>query len=97
MRPPRRWPLHPPPSPLEALSSWLDRLARLYDLSVKDLLTHNLDLPGLAVPADLDVDPPAAPTTHRARRHERPDRSTDLVLVGGPGILDPHRPVGQAA
>jgi hypothetical protein len=27
-----------------------DRLGRLYDLSVKDLLNHNLDLPSVAVP-----------------------------------------------
>jgi len=46
----RRWPLHPQPGPVESLSSWLDRLGRLYDLSVKDLLNHNLDLPSLAVP-----------------------------------------------
>ncbi|MGY0063749.1 TniQ family protein [Streptomyces sp. LZ34] len=55
----RRWPLHPQPGPLEALSSWLGRLARLYEMPVTDLLTRNLGLVGLAVPADLDYDPPA--------------------------------------
>lgn len=45
---------------MESLSSWLDRLARLYNLPVKDLLTHNLGLLDLTVPADLDHDPPAA-------------------------------------
>jgi hypothetical protein len=38
----RRWPLHPPPSPGEALSSWLQRIADLYGLSLEALLRHNL-------------------------------------------------------
>ncbi len=56
----RRWPLHPQPGPLEALSSWLARIAALYHLPVADLLTGNLDLVGMTVPDDLDHDPPAA-------------------------------------
>lgn len=68
MNPPRRWPLHPQPGPLESLSSWLDRLARLYNLSVKDLFTHNLGLLDLTVPADLDYDPPAAMLVALAER-----------------------------
>lgn len=55
-----RWPLHPQPGPLEALSSWLARLTGLYHLSVSDLLTGNLGLVGFTVPEDLDHDPPAA-------------------------------------
>lgn len=39
-----RWPLHPQPGPLEALSSWLTRIADLYHLSVAELLTGNLGL-----------------------------------------------------
>ncbi|MEV0291893.1 TniQ family protein [Kribbella sp. NPDC050820] len=35
---PVRWPLHPPPHPLESLSSWLERLARLYRMPVKQLI-----------------------------------------------------------
>jgi len=66
--PPRRWPMHPRPGPLESLSSWLERLARLYNLSVKDLLTHNLGLFDLTVPADLDHDPPAMMLTALAER-----------------------------
>ncbi|MGA5134393.1 TniQ family protein [Streptomyces olivoreticuli] len=58
MSPPRRWPLHPPPGPLEALSSWLGRLAEPYKMPVHELLRHNLGLVGLALSADLDVDPP---------------------------------------
>jgi TniQ len=55
-----RWPLHPHPGPLEALSSWLTRIAGLYHVPVAELLTGNLDLVGLIVPADLDLSPPAA-------------------------------------
>lgn len=63
----RRWPLHPQPGPLEALSSWLSRLAELYEMPVPDLL-HNLGLIDLPVPADLDVDPPMAILTALAER-----------------------------
>ena len=66
MSPVRRWPLHPRPGPLESLSSWLGRLATLYGLSVKDLLTHNLDL--LNVPWDVDGDPPTGMLTALAER-----------------------------
>lgn len=55
-----RWPLHPHPQPLESLSSWTRRLARLYDTRVPELLEHNLGLVDLRVPADLDWDPPGA-------------------------------------
>ncbi|GAA2353747.1 TniQ family protein [Streptomyces violaceusniger] len=55
----RRWPLHPQPGPLESLSSWLERLARPYEIRVEDLLTRNLGL-DMPVPDDLDYDPPAA-------------------------------------
>ncbi len=58
MRPPRRWPLHPHPGPLESLSSWTRRLARLYNIQVPELLGHNLGLVDLDIPADLDRDPP---------------------------------------
>lgn len=63
MSPPRRrWLLHPPPGPLESLSSWVERTARLYDLSAEDLLRHNLGSASFARAArdsmDLDWDPP---------------------------------------
>ncbi|MDH2394080.1 TniQ family protein [Streptomyces sp. HNM0663] len=64
----RRWPLHPQPGPLESLSSWLNRLADLYEMPVKELLTRNLGLVDLAVPADLDYDPPMAMLTALAER-----------------------------
>lgn len=57
-----RWPLHPCPGPAEALSSWLDRTARLYGLSAGDLLRHNLGSASFTLPGhgdlDLDWDPP---------------------------------------
>ncbi|MGW5249216.1 TniQ family protein [Streptomyces sp. NPDC004129] len=56
----RRWPLHPQPGPLQALSSWLGRLAELYEMPVHDLLRHNLGLVDLALPVDLDLNPPTA-------------------------------------
>jgi len=37
-----RWPLHPRPLPGEALSSWLTRIADAYELSLHDLLLHDL-------------------------------------------------------
>ncbi|NKY53902.1 TniQ family protein [Nocardia vermiculata] len=33
-----RWPIHPQPGPIESLSSWLERLATVYQLPVKVLL-----------------------------------------------------------
>jgi hypothetical protein len=57
-----RWPLHPAPGPVEALSSLLDRTARVYGLSAGDLLLHNLGSASLTVAGrddlDLDWDPP---------------------------------------
>ncbi|WP_430782323.1 TniQ family protein [Actinoplanes sp. G11-F43] len=63
-----RWPLHPPPGSLEALSSWLARLAELYHLPVASLLADNLGLVGFTVPDDLDHNPPAAMLTALADR-----------------------------
>lgn len=56
---PRLWPLHPRPGPLESLSSWTGRLARLYGMDVGELLGHNLGLIDQEVPVGLDWDPPA--------------------------------------
>jgi len=59
----RRWPLHPPPGPGEALTSWLARLAGLYGMTVGYLLRHNLGEASALMDdsraADLDFDPPA--------------------------------------
>ena len=37
-----RWPLHPQPAAGEALSSWLDRVAAAYGMSLDQLVRHNL-------------------------------------------------------
>jgi hypothetical protein len=59
----QRWPLHPPPAPGEALTSWLDRLAALYGMPASPLLRHHLgDASALLdrpEAGDLDFDPPA--------------------------------------
>lgn len=59
----QRWPLHPAPTPGEALTSWLDRLAALYGMPAAQLLRYNLG-PAAALlndpdADDLDFDPPA--------------------------------------
>lgn len=59
MSPPHRWPLHPQPGPLEALSCWLERTARLYNVSVRELLTCNLGPLGVSVPQIIDWEAPA--------------------------------------
>lgn len=64
----RRWPVHPQPGPLESLSSWTARLARLYGMQVGELLGHNLGLVDLEVPALLDWDPPAVMLAALAER-----------------------------
>jgi hypothetical protein len=59
--PPPRWPLHPPPAPGEALTSWLDRLAAPYGMPVGHLLRHLGEDPALLdrpEADDLDFDPP---------------------------------------
>jgi TniQ len=59
----RRWPLHPPPGPGEALTSWTARLAGLYGMTAGYLLRHNLGEASALMDdprsADLDFDPPA--------------------------------------
>lgn len=82
----RRWPLHPQPGPLESLSSWLDRLARPYEIRVADLLTRNLGLVDVAVPDDLDYDPPAAMLAALAE-HSGVEvaRLRAMTLAGSPG------------
>ncbi|MEN6451483.1 MAG: TniQ family protein [Thermoguttaceae bacterium] len=41
----QRWPLHPEPQPLEALSSWIKRLAAAYDMTPQNLVCANLGMP----------------------------------------------------
>lgn len=58
MTQPARWPLHPQPGPLESLSSWLERTARPYQVTARDLLTRCLGRNGAEVPEVIDWDPP---------------------------------------
>lgn len=52
-----RWPVHPRPIVGEELSSWLGRIAAVYESSVKDLLAHDLAHPALTE-VELDLAPP---------------------------------------
>ena len=53
----RRWPLHPPSYPDESLSSWLERIAGVYEYSVDDLLAHDLGFDSMSQ-EELDKAPP---------------------------------------
>jgi hypothetical protein len=54
-----RWPLHPPPYPGEALSSWLTRIARALAIPPALLLRHNAAIhQKTATGYHLDFDPP---------------------------------------
>lgn len=81
--PPTRWPLHPPPGPLESLSSWLDRLAMLYAMTTKDLIgPDNAEFAPHPV-HHLDVNPP--PTvlaTLTQRTGLAVDRLQAMTLAG---------------
>jgi hypothetical protein len=59
----RRWPLHPPPSAGEALTSWVARLTALYGMKPGHLLRHCLGEASALMEDpradDLDFDPPA--------------------------------------
>ncbi|KAB2388796.1 hypothetical protein F9B16_02405 [Actinomadura montaniterrae] len=83
----RRWPLHPPPAPGEALSSWLARLAAPYDLSVRQLLDHNLG-PASALAATVaedavDWDPPPQVLDALAERTDTQTAELRLMTIAG--------------
>jgi hypothetical protein len=88
----RRWPLHPQPGPLESLSSWLERTARLYDLTVKDLLTCNIGQPGIMAPEIIDRDPPAEMLAALAERTGTDLAQLRAMTLAGwvPWLLDAH-------
>jgi hypothetical protein len=83
---------------VEALSSWLDRTARLYDLTAEDLLRHNLGSASFALAArdswDLDWDPPRGVLPALAERaglglHEL----APMTMAGWvPWLMDPLDP-----
>lgn len=83
----RRWPLHPPPHPGEALTSWLARLAILFSLSPSQLLRHSLGPVSALMddPAadDLDWDPPVPILEALAARTGTPTGELRLMTIGG--------------
>lgn len=86
------WPLHPPPGDGEALTSWLNRLAEVYGMSVDDLLRHNLAARGADLPDQqtLDLDPPPWLLPALAERTGTSlDRLRQLTIAGWvPWLLD---------
>lgn len=89
MRPTERWPIHPPPRRGERLSSWLYRTATVYQLTVVELLEHDLGArPEVA--GILDVDPPAELVTAIARRSGLDHGRVWRMSVAGhiPWLLD---------
>ncbi|MFF2347689.1 TniQ family protein [Pseudarthrobacter sp. NPDC058119] len=52
----RRWPVHPPPEPGEALTSWLQRIASRYGADIDDLVSDMGFRPEVA--GDMDTCPP---------------------------------------
>ncbi|WP_064077516.1 TniQ family protein [Prescottella equi] len=89
MRPVLRWPIHPPPRHGESLSSWLYRIAAVYQLTVGELLEHDLGHP--PVDADvLDLEPAAGLLADLSRRsgfdHDRLHRMSVSGHV--PWLLD---------
>jgi hypothetical protein len=97
---PRRWPLHPEPTAGEALSSWLTRLAQLYDLSVTELLRYNLA--GLADvhspreldPVTFDLDPPRSVLAALQERTGVDEQDLRRMTIAGwvPWLLDDVQP-----
>lgn len=86
------WPLHPPPGPLEAMTSWLRRTCTYYGLArPADLL------PGFDI-SDLDVDRcvPEPLLAYLARRSTVPVSWLRSMTLSGwtPWLLDDTDPVG---
>jgi hypothetical protein len=90
----RRWPLHPRPFLGESLSSWLGRTALRYEMTIAELLDHDLGNSGRPL-ADLDLDPPAVLLDTLATRTGFPvEEIRALSLVGWvPLLLDGRDPV----
>ena len=87
MRLPQRWPLHPPPTQGESLSSWLSRVARCYRMGLQEILEHDL---GHGRLDHLDMAPPAALLDALTRRSGfAPEQLRGLTLAGlTPWLLD---------
>jgi hypothetical protein len=95
----RRWPLHPVPGPGESLTSWLERLAKCYEMPVPQLLRHGLSLDPRVWedPAadDLDWDPPDELVWTLAQRTGAQVADLRLMTIAGwvPWLLDTLDPV----
>lgn len=95
----RRWPLHPAPSPGEALTSWVVRLAECYEMQVPQLLRNNLGLDPRVLQdpaaADLDWDPPDELLWALAQRTGTQVADLRLMTIAGwvPWLLDTLEPV----
>jgi TniQ len=94
-----RWPLHPPPSAGEALTSWTARLAALYGMTSGYLLRHGLGGASVLLDdpraGDLDFDPPAEVLQVLAERTGVDPGVVALTTIAGwvpwlAGSLDPY-------
>lgn len=98
MTAPTRWPLHPPPSRGEALSSWLTRIADAHQLRVDELLANNLGAYTFDVfdrtAGGLDVDAPRELLVALEQRTGRDrDELWGMSIAGNvPWLLDDLEP-----
>lgn len=89
MTPAYRWPLHPPPQPHEALSSWVSRLAHEYEMTWEAFFCDGLGMEPLDTQC-LDRQPPRPLVQTLARRTGvKPERIWSMTLSGYvPWIID---------
>jgi hypothetical protein len=89
----QRWPLHPPPSPHESLSSWLERQASCYGYRSQDLLSYDLGFPALSS-EQLDINPPRLFLERLAKRSGLSiERLRALTIQGWvPQLIDSLKP-----
>jgi hypothetical protein len=88
----RRWPVHPPPEPSEALTSWLRRIASRYGADVDDLVSDMGFWPGVA--GDLDTCPPAGFACELSERTGVDVEQIRRMSLSGwsPWLIDPIGP-----
>ena len=92
-----RWPLHPRPGHGEALSSWLHRLATVYEMGADELVRHDLTPPGapaLGPIRSLDMEVPSELIATLAERTGVPEQRLRRMTVAGwvPWLLDSLQP-----
>ncbi len=82
--------MHPAPEPGEALSSWLYRVARAFDLTVESMLLYGLEDAQALSAMDLDVDPPAALVEALARKTGAEASELNAMTLAGwvPWLMD---------